>query len=344
MYSEILLFTACPGCLMKFLACLLAALLLGLLAGYFIWGKYKALVDGLQGDINALKAKLTDREKEYASLKYAHDELDKDNIAMRSSLSGCEADKAALQASLDRCKAEVAAGIAVGAAAGAGLSGGSGDADAGIAVGAGAGDEENTGYGAVFTSDNLQIIEGIGPKISKVLAAAGVNSWAELAGKSNDDLIAILTAGGINTKINNPKTWPEQARLANEGQWEELVKYQKFLDTGMENKGDFETPAKVEKLYLKAIGFASAKPEDLKVVEGIGPKIESLLKNAGIQNWADLAATEVSRIEEILAAAGPRYKLAKPATWPKQAELADAKKWKELKEYQDFLDGGNAPS
>jgi len=172
------------------------------------------------------------------------------------------------------------------------------------------------------------------------LQSAGVNNWGELASKSSADLEAILTAAKINTKINNPKTWPEQARLANEGEWEELVKYQKFLDTGMESKGDFETPAKVEKLYLKAIGFAGAKPENLKVVEGIGPKIEGLLKDGGINNWSELAATEVAKIQDILNAAGSRYKLANPSTWPKQAGLAAEGKWSELKSYQDSLNGG----
>jgi hypothetical protein len=45
-----------------------------------------------------------------------------------------------------------------------------------------------------------------------------------------------------------------------------------------------------------------------------------------------------------LAAAGDRYKLAKPNTWPKQAGLAAAGKWGELQEYQDYLDKGVDPN
>ncbi|MEN0051744.1 MAG: hypothetical protein AAF806_32060, partial [Bacteroidota bacterium] len=106
--------------------------------------------------------------------------------------------------------------------------------------------------------------------------------------------------------------------------------------------GDGMTPAKVEKLMIKILGV-TANPDDLKVVEGIGPKIEGLLKADGINTWSDLAASSVDRLKEILTKAGDRYKLAVPDTWPKQAELAAAKKWVELREYQDYLQGGKEP-
>lgn len=82
------------------------------------------------------------------------------------------------------------------------------------------------------------------------------------------------------------------------------------------------------------------KQDDLKAVEGIGPKIEQLLHNAGIKTWRALSTTAVSKIQEILDEAGSRYKLADPGTWPKQAEMAADGKWDELKEYQDYLQGG----
>lgn len=86
-----------------------------------------------------------------------------------------------------------------------------------------------------------------------------------------------------------------------------------------------------------------AKPstkDDLKIVEGIGPKIAQLLNDAGINTWAELAATEASKIKEILAAAGSRYATHDPTTWPEQAKLADAGKFDKLKTWQDELDGG----
>jgi large subunit ribosomal protein L21 len=79
--------------------------------------------------------------------------------------------------------------------------------------------------------------------------------------------------------------------------------------------------------------------DDLKRIEGIGPKISSLLQEAGIATFAQLAATDVSRIQEILAAADLRG-LADPTTWPEQAKLASEGRWDELGALQDELKGG----
>lgn len=80
--------------------------------------------------------------------------------------------------------------------------------------------------------------------------------------------------------------------------------------------------------------------DDLKKVEGIGPKIAELLTNAGIPTFAALSETTPDRIREILAEAGSRYKMHDPTTWPEQAKLAAAGEWDKLKEWQDNLQGG----
>ena len=81
------------------------------------------------------------------------------------------------------------------------------------------------------------------------------------------------------------------------------------------------------------------KPDDLKRIEGIGPKISALLQEAGISTFAQLAAAEASRLEEILAEAGLSA-LAKPATWPEQASLAAAGDWEALEALHNELKGG----
>ncbi len=203
----------------------------------------------------------------------------------------------------------------------------------------GLGGYKTNNYAMAFRNDNLQIVEGIGPKIEGLLKNDGIKTWGMLAGSTTNRLQGILDAAGPNYRMHDPKTWPEQAKLANEGKWEELIKYQKFLDTGRETTGDFSSPSKAEKMMVKLLGI-TANPDDLKVVEGIGPKIESLLKAGGINTWSDLAKSSVNRLKKILSDAGDRYRLAVPDTWPKQAELAEAGKWAELREYQDYLDGG----
>lgn len=82
------------------------------------------------------------------------------------------------------------------------------------------------------------------------------------------------------------------------------------------------------------------KQDDLKIIEGVGPKIEQLLHDAGITTWASMAEASPDRIKEILAEAGSRYQMHDPTTWPEQARLAHEGLWDELKAYQERLDGG----
>lgn len=84
------------------------------------------------------------------------------------------------------------------------------------------------------------------------------------------------------------------------------------------------------------------EPDDLTLIEGIGPKISSLLNQSGIYTFAQLAAASVERLQSILSAAGPRFRLADPQTWAQQAGLARDGKWDELKTLQDAMKGGRA--
>jgi predicted flap endonuclease-1-like 5' DNA nuclease len=84
------------------------------------------------------------------------------------------------------------------------------------------------------------------------------------------------------------------------------------------------------------------KKDDLKIVEGIGPKIEELCNNAGIYTFAELAATSPDKLKGILDAAGSRFQMHDPTTWPEQSALARDGKWDELKKWQDELNKGKA--
>lgn len=80
--------------------------------------------------------------------------------------------------------------------------------------------------------------------------------------------------------------------------------------------------------------------DDLKVVEGIGPRIEEVLKESGINTWSDLAATAPDRLRTILDLAGDQFRVHDPGTWPRQAGLAAEGRWDDLVELQDELTGG----
>ncbi len=80
-------------------------------------------------------------------------------------------------------------------------------------------------------------------------------------------------------------------------------------------------------------------PDDLRKVEGIGPKISGILNDAGIFTFAQLAAKTVAELEKIVREdAGIR--IAFPDTWPEQAALAAAGEWDTLDVLQDELKGG----
>jgi predicted flap endonuclease-1-like 5' DNA nuclease len=82
------------------------------------------------------------------------------------------------------------------------------------------------------------------------------------------------------------------------------------------------------------------KKDDLKIVEGIGPKIEELYHNEGIKTWKMLSETSLEKLQTVLENGGERFKLHNPSTWAKQAKYAYEGKWEELKRWQDELDGG----
>jgi predicted flap endonuclease-1-like 5' DNA nuclease len=76
------------------------------------------------------------------------------------------------------------------------------------------------------------------------------------------------------------------------------------------------------KVSAKKGGTSKASPgkreDDLQEVKGIGPKTLGVLNAAGIYTFAELAATEVERLKEIVQEANLR--LANPEGWPEQAE------------------------
>lgn len=170
--------------------------------------------------------------------------------------------------------------------------------------------------------DDLKRIEGIGPKIEEILRASGIGSFAALAAATPESLRKILASAGERFRMHDPSTWPDQARLAVDGRWAELEEYQDLLVGGR----DGTTP--------------QLPGDDLKMIEGIGPKIEQLLKADGIETWAQLAATNVETLHGILARAGEHFRIHDPASWPDQARLAAEGRWKELEEFQDVLLGG----
>ena len=90
------------------------------------------------------------------------------------------------------------------------------------------------------TPDDFKKIEGIGPKIAGLITDAGIITFAQLAETPAEKIKEILSAAGSRYATHNPTTWPKQAKMAADGDWDALKKWQDELDGGKEAKSGEE--------------------------------------------------------------------------------------------------------
>ena len=84
-------------------------------------------------------------------------------------------------------------------------------------------------------ADDLEKVEGIGPKIAEVLTEAGIDTFAKLADSTPEAIREIMDAAGSQFASHDPATWPQQAKMAADGKWDELKAWQDELNGGREN-------------------------------------------------------------------------------------------------------------
>jgi predicted flap endonuclease-1-like 5' DNA nuclease len=194
---------------------LLIAFLLGLLTGWFIWGRKVKMLNealaALNSELNALKKKYSDLEVNYAisekSLSNANAEIEslshkvrkysEENGQLYADLGVCRDENQKLLKSAEGATPAVMAAAAVS-----------------------------------IQKDDLKVVEGIGPKIQELLYAAGIYSFKQLAEAPIEQVQAVLDEAGPRYNIHNPKTWGEQALLAHQGDWEALKALQESLTAG----------------------------------------------------------------------------------------------------------------
>jgi predicted flap endonuclease-1-like 5' DNA nuclease len=195
----------------QILLCLLAAFLLGLLLGWWLWSR--GCDRKIEATIAEWRAKF---ERAEADWKAKLADLEAKLKAAMAGAGGTKAD-ADLVAKL---KAEVESHRKRGD-----------DAEARIKVLLVQLDE----YKIAAEPDDLTRIEGIGPKIQELLYAAKIYTFVQLSKTDVARLKGILDDAGERFQMHEPKTWPEQAELAAAGRWEELDKLQDLLRGGRED-------------------------------------------------------------------------------------------------------------
>lgn len=164
--------------------------------------------------------------------------------------------------------------------------------------------------------DNLKGISGIGPFLEVQLNEIGIGTYEQIS-QLDGKMIELVT---------------------------ENIEY----IPGRIEKDDWVGQAKrllrSRKSRTASKSFNLIMGDDLKVIEGIGPKIEDVLKKGRVRDLVDLSNASIDRINKILNDAGGRVKIANPQTWPAQAKIAITGDWDALKKYQDTLQGGRVVS
>ena len=92
------------------------------------------------------------------------------------------------------------------------------------------------------SADNLTKIEGIGPKVAKVLYEGGISTFEELSNAKVEDLQKLLNDAGL--QMMKPTSWPEQAKMAANGDWDALKELQDQLSGGRDKPAAKKTSKK----------------------------------------------------------------------------------------------------
>jgi predicted flap endonuclease-1-like 5' DNA nuclease len=79
---------------------------------------------------------------------------------------------------------------------------------------------------------DLERVEGIGPKIAELLIAHNILDLDDLAVASVAHLRDVLAGAGKRFRLADPASWPEQAALGVKGLWDDLAALQNRLKGG----------------------------------------------------------------------------------------------------------------
>jgi predicted flap endonuclease-1-like 5' DNA nuclease len=288
---------------------LLTSFLLGLLTGWLLWG---SKIQAMLGVLEAKEATITDINTKL-TLKEA--DLNKANLdieALRLANRTHEEEKGQLRVDLldiQNLKAELSNHLA-------------------------ARQEES-----IQLQANLQATQGENEQLSsELLASQGIIDDLEARLSASGNTQMLMAAAVVAPTLDiEPSIEVENVTAEIE---EEIEPESMRIELSPKNSNANISQEKANEEEGTIIG---SKRDDLKIVEGIGPKIEELCHKIGIYTWKQLSETPTVRLQEMLNEAGKRYQIHNPTTWAEQARMANDGEWDALKVYQDHLKGGKDP-
>jgi predicted flap endonuclease-1-like 5' DNA nuclease len=334
---------------------LLGATLLGLWLGWILWNRYKeeaeklrlellaanTTVEALRKEITEVKTKWTALEADHQNLSAQVVSLSRNNTHQRDRIADLEDQMAQLEARNRQLETEL------------GLSYEPEDTDTyEVAAANETPDYHLLGETAAQKGDEPLTVAPV-PNIPLEIHVPESSSVVVVT--SNDTPVHVVsnTEESPSASVNNPLDLVSVDNDSEENAVREGLKEQIY--TGLTNPVEV---AEVEEVYeaealqeeeadrqedASGVIYASNQKDDLTVIEGIGPKIQELLYQYGIRTYSQLAATDVTKVKEILRSAGPQLAMHDPGTWTAQALLAANDQWENLKAYQDYLSSGKSP-
>ena len=202
--------------------------------------------------------------------------------------------------------------------------------------------------------DDLTAIKQIGPFLQDQLNQVDIYRYEQIAGWSEADITTYTELIGYLPGMIERDDWVGQARRLADADQRETPAHPA---QPAQASGAVIMPSKLNSLppdpaSRTAAGLVEGQPAatpptpdpaldgNLRLVEGIGPRISQLLYENGITNLGELAATSGEDLKGMLDDAGGSFRLHSPETWPAQAALAAKGKYEELRTWQDDLKGG----
>jgi len=166
--------------------------------------------------------------------------------------------------------------------------------------------------------DDLTLIDGVGPFLEKKLNDAGVFTYDQISKWTPQDIQRVTKEIQFFEGRIEKDHWVSQAR--------------RLKSLKEDNPEALQTS--------KAQPVSDDDTDNLQLIEGIGPQIESILRQRGIHRFQDIAKSDPQDLRIILEETDPKLLVHDPETWPAQARLAANQQWDVLKDYQEQLKGG----
>ncbi|MCU0459529.1 MAG: hypothetical protein MUE37_10640 [Bacteroidales bacterium] len=191
---------------------LLVAALLGFLIGYLLEkGRCRKRIALKDEEIEGLNSRIRRLEEEINALTAKVSGLEEEKAALREDARRMDDEIASLRLTIDRLEKELAVHKEAGKEGARETAGAI--PDAGI------------------KRDDLKVVVGIGPKIASLLINRGISTWKALSETSPAYLKEILDRdGGEQFRMHNPEHWPQQAKLLDEGRWDEFRELENRLE------------------------------------------------------------------------------------------------------------------